>query len=178
MSLRSRLKGSQRIAARLSEREAEQRLEWQFSPDPWSYRLLVALARRYGLRPYRYPRQRRTTVMIRIAERFMRETFLPEYQEMAKALTEHLNAVTERVVAEVLNADRSEPTEVAGEPPGRSSRRLLPRGRPPRPRERQAGPRAPLPLRPAHALCPTPPVPNRRWPPVPALQTPSGRWLH
>ena len=38
-------------------------IELQFSiADPWSRQLFLALARRYGLRPYRYSRQRRATV--------------------------------------------------------------------------------------------------------------------
>src|SRR4029077_2578618 len=80
------------------------------SLNPWSYRLLIALARRYGLKPYRYRRQRHLTLVVKAPERFLRETFLPEYEEMVKTLNEHLTAVTERVVGEVLNADRSQPT--------------------------------------------------------------------
>ena len=106
----------QRIAARLKDLQSEQQVEWQFSLDPWSYRLLVALARRYGLAPYRYRRQRHSTLLIKTSERFLRETFLPAYDEMSKTLHEHLTEVTERVVAEVLNADKSEPAVVDAEP--------------------------------------------------------------
>ena len=106
----------QRIAARLIEREGERQVEWQFSLDPWSRRLLVALSRRYGLKPYRYRRQRYSTLIIKASERFLRETFLPEYDAMSKTLNEHLTAVTDRVVAEVLNADESETEVVDGEP--------------------------------------------------------------
>jgi hypothetical protein len=106
----------QRIAARLVERQGERQVEWQFSLDPWSYRLLVALARRYGLAPYRYRRQRYSTLVIKASDRFLRETFLPEYDAMSKTLHEHLTAVTERVVAEVLSADKSEPSVVDAEP--------------------------------------------------------------
>ena len=39
---------------------ASQEIELKFSlPDIWSVRLFVALCRKHGLRPYRYPRQRR-----------------------------------------------------------------------------------------------------------------------
>jgi hypothetical protein len=106
----------QRIAARLVERQGERQVEWQFSLDPWSYRLLVALARRYGLSPYRYRRQRYSTLILKASDRFLRETFLPEYDAMSKTLHEHLTAVTERVVAEVLSADKSEPVVVDAEP--------------------------------------------------------------
>lgn len=71
---------------------------------------MVALARRYGLKPYRYRRQRYSTLIVRAPERFLKETFLPEYDAMVKTLREHLTEVTERVVAAVLSSDRSEPT--------------------------------------------------------------------
>ncbi len=102
----------QRIAARLGEFASEKQVEWQFSLDPWSYKLLVALARRYGLKPYRYRRQRYSTLVVSASERFLKETFLPEYNAMSKTLREHLDQVAERVVAEVLNADTSEPTVI------------------------------------------------------------------
>lgn len=106
----------QRIRARIIERANEELVEWQFSLDPWSRRLLIALARRYGLKPYRYRRQRYSTLVIKAPERFLKETFLPEYDEMVKTLHEHLTAVAERVVAEVLDPDRSEPAVVDAEP--------------------------------------------------------------
>jgi len=54
----------QRILKRLDfwEREAPP-VEYRFSlGDTWSRKVFVALLRRYGIRPYRYRRQRRTTV--------------------------------------------------------------------------------------------------------------------
>jgi hypothetical protein len=85
--LRERLLKAERLflgAAAVSEREAAEAaierlnakltesarqdppVEMKFTmPDAWSVKLFVALCRRYGLRPYRYARQRRTTVMVR-----------------------------------------------------------------------------------------------------------------
>jgi hypothetical protein len=100
----------ERITARIREFDNERPIEWQFSLEPWEYRLVVALARRYGLKPYRYRRQRYSTLIVRAPERFLKETFLPEYDAMVKTLREHLTEVTERVVAAVLSSDRSEPT--------------------------------------------------------------------
>lgn len=88
----------QRVAARLAELKAERPIEWQFSLDPWSRKLLMALARRYGLTPYRYRRQRYSTLIIQASERFLKETFLPEYGAMAETLRQHLTEVAERVV--------------------------------------------------------------------------------
>jgi hypothetical protein len=106
----------QRIMARIAETKTDAMIEWQFSLDAWSHRLLVALARRYELKPYRYRRQRHSTLIIRAPERFLKEVFLPEFKQMVETLYEHLSAVTDRVVAEVLSADGSEPAVVDGEP--------------------------------------------------------------
>lgn len=102
-----------RIRTRLEELKAHDEVEWQFTLTPWSRRLLIALARRYGLQPYRYKRQHRTTLIIRASERFLKETFLPTYDRMCDTLYEHLDAVTERVVADVLDADQTDTKVVA-----------------------------------------------------------------
>jgi hypothetical protein len=106
----------ERIIQRIADRREEVGIEWQFSLDPWSRRLLIALARRYELKPYRYRRQRHSTLVIRAPERFLKETFLPAYDEMVRTLHEHLAAVTDRVVADALNSDASEPAEVDQSP--------------------------------------------------------------
>ena len=98
----------ERITARLDERAAERPIEWQFRTNEWSRRLLLALARRYGLKPYRYPRQRYSSVVLRAPEKLLREVFLPEYDQMVETLSEHLNVVADRVIAEVIHGDKSE----------------------------------------------------------------------
>src|SRR5438094_10596838 len=57
----------ERIRQRLTELEkAERPVEFRFSlVDGWSKSLFIALLRRYGLKPYRYTGQRRTTVMVK-----------------------------------------------------------------------------------------------------------------
>lgn len=45
--------------------------------DHRSYRLLVALLQSYQIRPYRYARQRHTTIMAKVPPRFVNES-LPE----------------------------------------------------------------------------------------------------
>jgi hypothetical protein len=108
----------ERILARLGVMEAEDPpLEYRFSmADMWSRRVFVALARRYGLRPYRYRRQRHTTVMLKVSKRFVDETLWPEYLKISDALEQYLSDVTDRVVAEVINADTSEAEEVSESP--------------------------------------------------------------
>ena len=83
--------------------------------NAWSKKLFLALLRRYQLRPYRYPRQRHTTVMVRVPKAFVNETLWPEFTELNKSLVAYLNDVTERVIRESMQADASEP-EVQSEP--------------------------------------------------------------
>src|SRR3989442_13125311 len=53
-----------RIAARLKDSEQiDPAIEYRFTlNDTWSRKLFLALLRRYGIRPYRYHRQRHNTV--------------------------------------------------------------------------------------------------------------------
>jgi hypothetical protein len=99
----------------------DQEIEMQFSlGNDWSRRLFVALCRRYSLNPYRYRRQRYTTVMLRAPESFLNETLWPEFLELDKTLIAYLNSITDRIIAEeihgvVAEADEvSEPLELPG----------------------------------------------------------------
>ena len=105
-----------RIRERLRSLEKEDPpVEFRFGiSDPWSRRLFLALARRYGLRPYRYPRQRHTTVMLRVSRRFVDETLWPEYRELSGTLNVALAEATERAVSRI-HDDRGE-AEVRPEP--------------------------------------------------------------
>jgi hypothetical protein len=48
-----------RFAARLDHVSQEAETEIRYSlPDTWAVRIFVALCRKHGVRPYRYPRQR------------------------------------------------------------------------------------------------------------------------
>lgn len=93
----------ERIAARSTSFSAT---EWQFSLTPRSRQLLIALARRYRFQPYRYRRQRHTTLSVRAPERFLKDTFLPQYDQICDVLHQHLDAVTEHVIADVLHVPR------------------------------------------------------------------------
>ncbi|MGD9884927.1 MAG: hypothetical protein AB7F22_32585 [Reyranella sp.] len=104
-----------RVQARLAELERRDTpIEMQFSmPDQWSRRLFVALCRRYGLKPYRYRRQRLTTVVLRVPRGFIDQVLWPEFTELNRALRVFLDEVTERVIREEIYADASEAIEVA-----------------------------------------------------------------
>jgi hypothetical protein len=107
----------QRILGRLAQqRQADPPVEYKFSlGNGWSRRLFLALLRRYGLRPYRYPRQRVNTVMVRVPRSFAGTTLWPEFVALDEALREHLDLVAERVISEAIAVDTSEAEEVRGE---------------------------------------------------------------
>ena len=105
----------ERVRARLAELEKlDPPIEMQFSmADQWSRSLFLALSRRYGLQPYRYRRQRLTTVMVRVPRGFVDQVLWPEFQELNRALRTYLNEVTLRVVREEVYRDASEAAEVS-----------------------------------------------------------------
>ena len=109
-----------RVRARLAELEhREPPIEVKLTlPDEWSRRLFLALCRRYGLTPYRYRKQRYTTVMIRVPRAFVDQVLWPEFQELNKALTQYLNEVTIRVIRDEVHRDTSEAAEVGRALPG------------------------------------------------------------
>lgn len=95
-------------------------VEYKFSlADAWENRLFRAQCRRYDLEPYRYVGQRYTTVMLRVPRSFVNDTLWPEFQALATTLREHLEAVTGRVIAEVLQTEDAEADVRASLPPGK-----------------------------------------------------------
>ncbi|WP_247494912.1 hypothetical protein [Bradyrhizobium sp. 164] len=99
----------QRVRARVEElARHDPPIEQQFSlPDQWSRHLFLALCRRYGLRPFRYRRQRRNTVMVRASRGFVDRVLLPEFTELEGALQVYLHEVTLRVIREEIYDDAS-----------------------------------------------------------------------
>jgi hypothetical protein len=95
-----------------SRAEAEPALEFQFKlPDSWQRRLFSALCRRNGLEPYRYKRQRYTTVMVRATKSVVDRILWPEYVELRSALDDYLNDATERIIREEVYGDATEASE-------------------------------------------------------------------
>ena len=103
----------ERIQARLATtKRVEPEVPYKFSlPDPWTRKLFIALARRYGLRPYRRYRQHAQTIMLDVPARFVDETLWPEFQALSAELRRYLGEVTDRAIADALQADGSEPAE-------------------------------------------------------------------
>lgn len=101
-----------RIREKLEALEKEEKpVEFQLSiPDSSSRKLFIALARRYGIKPYRQKRQRRTTIMVLVPRSFLNDTLWPEFQELNKALLAYISEITDKVIREHINNDASEAT--------------------------------------------------------------------
>ena len=102
-----------RITKRLRQAErTEPAIEMKFTlADEWSRKLFVALCRRYGMQPYRYSRQRYTTVMLRAPRSFLLGTLWPEYKEISAALQAYLQDATDRIIREEVFGDAGEAPE-------------------------------------------------------------------
>jgi hypothetical protein len=103
-----------RIRARLRQEEKREKpVEIRFSlPDRWSRQMFLALCRRYGLRPYRYPRMRRQSVLVRAPETFLNTVLWPEFQEINAALTGYLAEVTDKVIREEVSKETGDAEEI------------------------------------------------------------------
>lgn len=106
-----------RIRNRLGDLErVEKPIEYRFKMnDDWSKKLFIALLRRYGIRPYRYARQRRTTVMARVPKSFVQQTLWPEFLELSATLRNYLADITDRVIAQGVHGDTADEDVVAGD---------------------------------------------------------------
>jgi len=104
----------QRIREKIEQyKEADPPVEYRFTlQNTWSRRLFVALLRRYDIKPYRYYRQRYTTVMAKVSKTFVDKTLWPEFMELDKELTTHIDETTERIINEAIFGDTSEAEEI------------------------------------------------------------------
>jgi len=98
-----------RVAERLATTSApEPNKEYKFClENTWSRKLLIAMLRRDGYRPYRYRRQRYTTVMVRLPAPAA-EALWAEYQALDHALCGHLDDLAERVIAATVSPEAAD----------------------------------------------------------------------
>jgi len=103
-----------RLQARLdleAAGEAEPEIELQYSlPDVWSVRIFVALCRKHGVRPYRYPRQRRTTVMVRARQASFERTVAAEFRTLYREVTAYFDETVNHLIADAMKSDGDDET--------------------------------------------------------------------
>lgn len=103
-----------RIRAKLAQAAATERSEEiRFSvPDIWSRQLFIALCRRYGVRPYRYRRMHRQTVVVRAPRSFLDQVLWPEFQELNASLTAYLLDITSKLIREEVHGETRDAEEI------------------------------------------------------------------
>ncbi len=108
-----------RIRQRLhSTQKIDPPVEYTFSmTNVWSRQLFTALLRRYGLTPYRYYRQRHTTVMVRVPKTFVDQTLWPEFCAIDDLLKNFLTDVTTKIIQEHVFGDTTDVEVRQGGPP-------------------------------------------------------------
>ena len=82
--------------------------------DPWKRQLFLALVRRHELQPYRRPRQRYTTIMVRLQRKFLDDILWPEFLQLSQLLHDYLNEATRDVISRAIHRDLSEASEIPG----------------------------------------------------------------
>jgi len=106
-----------RVNERAARLQADPPVEFSFSlHSAWSQKLFLALLRRYGIQPYRYRRQRRTTVMARVPRSFVNQTLWPEFTALDAELTKFLSEITNRIIRENVFADTDDAEVREGAP--------------------------------------------------------------
>ena len=105
---------AERIRDRLGHAAGkEKQIEVKFSiSDTWSRQLFVALCRRYGLRPFRYRRMHRQTIIIKAPKIFVEQVLWPEFEELDAALVAYLSEITEKVIREEVHGETGDADEV------------------------------------------------------------------
>lgn len=104
----------ERMKKRIAEyKRVDPPIEYQFSlGNKWSVRLMTALLRRYGIRPYRRYRQRYTTLMAVISPSFVDDKLWPEFQSLDKTLQDHMDNIASRVIATAIFASDDDVEEI------------------------------------------------------------------
>ena len=109
---------AERIRHRLDQAAGkEEEIEAKFSiSDIWSRQLFIALCRRYGLRPFRYRRMHRQSIIVSATNSFVEQVLWPEFEELNAALTAYLSEITEKVIREEVHSETGDADEVEEAP--------------------------------------------------------------
>ena len=101
----------QQLAAAASK---EPEIEMHFSiANSWSRHLFIALCRRYGIKPFRYARMIRQTVVVKAPRSFLERTLWPQFVEIDTALTTYLDDITAKVIREEVDGEARDAEEIA-----------------------------------------------------------------
>lgn len=96
-----------RIGSDTTETEVELKLSLL---DVWSVHLFVAVCRKHGVRPYRYPRQRRTTIMVRISWSFFDHVVWAEFSGLQTELNIYFEETVDHLIRTAMHSDGDDST--------------------------------------------------------------------
>ena len=102
-----------RLHARLGrgDRDREPKVELKFSlSDRWSMRLFIAVCRKHGVRPYRYARQRRTTIMARARPEEFKRVVWSEFCQLHDELERYFKDVSDQLITRAMGSDGNDNT--------------------------------------------------------------------
>jgi len=91
--------GARAALARCREREPDKEFEVSI-PSTVAQRVLVSWCQRVEVEPYRKPRQRMTTICLRVPRSFMHEVLWPQVEAMAVELERATAAAVDRIVTQ------------------------------------------------------------------------------
>ena len=69
--------------------------------DAWHKKLLLAICRKHNVRPYRYHRQKHTTVMVRIDPDFLNNVVWKEFLQYSVLLEALVSEITDDLIAKI-----------------------------------------------------------------------------
>lgn len=102
-----------RLYARLdrASKDQEPEVELKFSLlDRWSMRLFIAICRKHGVRPYRYARQRRTTIMARTRPGDFKRVVWAEFRQLHDELERYFEDVSDQLIIRAMGSDGNDST--------------------------------------------------------------------
>ena len=94
----SAIKAKERLEKSKTKVEIEYTIRTQ---DMWHKRLFMAICHKHNLKPYRYFRQKYTTIMVKISKEFLDEVIWPEYLKYVKILEELVEEVATNVISKI-----------------------------------------------------------------------------
>ena len=105
-----------RVQERLDKiKRTEIAMEFKFClSDLYQRRLWVAILRKNGISPYRYKRQKYTTVMARMPKSICTSLW-NEFKELSEVLRQYLDELTNTIIQGSVHEDTSEATIIQGE---------------------------------------------------------------
>src|SRR3989344_7559332 len=87
---------------RLLKHKSEEEIEYTIhTNDMWHKKLFNAVCHNHNREPYRYYRQKYTTVMVRINKTYLDETLWPEYLKFSELLQELVDDITLEVISKI-----------------------------------------------------------------------------